>query len=181
MGGVRGGALGALGGSWKGLGRVLGVLDRLEFFWEGVGGRFGLILGRLGPSWAPHHAYHPGRGRDGTHGGGPHHAYHCFAAGLGGALGRLGALLGGPGDGIEGRRHPPPCVPLLCGRLGTVLGPYWCRLGAFLGPSWAVLGPSWGHLGPSWGLPGGARGLRGDVLEESRRGLWASWAESVGI
>ena len=36
-------------------------------------------------------------------------------------------------------------------RLGSDLEPSWGRLGAILGPSWALLGPSWGLLG----LPGG--------------------------
>ena len=41
------------------------------------------------------------------------------------------------------------------GFLEASLGSYlasWSRLGAVLGPSWAVLGPSWGRLGASLGL-----------------------------
>ena len=42
----------------------------------------------------------------------------------------------------------------MLGRLGAMLGPCWAILGpscAYVGPSWASLEPCWAYVGPSWG------------------------------
>ena len=163
-----GGSWGVLEGSWEGLGR----LGSVRIFLGGGGRPF---WAHFGPSWAvlgPPPCV-PSRARTGWYAwwGGPTMRTIALRPVLGGPWDVLGRSWGVPGTGLKAADPPPPCVPLLCCCLGTVLGPYWCRLGAFLGPSWAVLGPSWGHLGPSWGLPEGARGLRDGVRGKSRRGL----------
>ena len=83
-------------------------------------------------------------------------------------VGRFGALLSQPGallgrlGALSGRQGP----------IAAVLGVFWSRLTALLGPSWAVLVPSRKPLGLFWADLGGLFCQSGTLRGRTRRTCW---------